>query len=613
MESKPEPQGFAVVRNVNLTYGSVTALKNVTVAINRSEVHAIVGEHGAGKSSLAHVVSGFQRPDSGQLLLRGRPFNHLTPEMARENGIQVIAQHNPLFDDFSVADNIVIDGSLSVLPFFTSASSIRKARRFLDELGLAIDPTVPVRTLNRSDRALVDIVKHLYPGPELLIVDETLENLSNENRQRIVAILNARKSEGLAILFITHRVDDIYNFADRITILRDGEVLATDRVDNIDKIMLIRLAYTHALSGNAIQSELDFSNVLKYNEAILSDLPINLVVVDRENRIKLVNARAKDLFGLHDRGNAGMSLANLFPIGNGKCLRLLLKAVTLKRQSSHYQVPLRLGGRETVNTVIVYPIFEGTHLIGNIIIIDDVTRQERLREQVVLSENLASVGLLAAGVAHEINNPLDIMGYYLENIRFNAENQSVRDAVQALEEEIGSIAHIVGNLISFSDKKGGVRDEFDIVALVRDLVSLVAYNAKKGGIAILLQAPPQPIRICASRTEVKQVILNLVKNAFEAMPNGGTLTIGIERIAADGGERCSIVFDDTGTGIDDAAAGNLFLPFYSTKKGSGRNVGLGLSISYNILRKHGGTIAGTNRAEGGCRFIVTLPAAAEKS
>jgi energy-coupling factor transporter ATP-binding protein EcfA2 len=289
---------------------------------------------------------------------------------------------------------------------------------------------MPVRALNRSDRALVDIVKHPYPDPECLILDETLENLSNENRQKIVAILNARKERGMAILFITHRVDDIYNFADRITILRDGEVLATDRVDNIDKIMLIRLAYTHALSGNAIQSELDFSNILKYNEAILSDLPINLIVVDRENQVKLVNARARELFDLGGSGEGAMSLAELFPSGDGKCLRLLLKAVSQKRQSTHYQVPLRLRGRDTVNTVIVYPIFEGTHLIGNIIIIDDVTRQERLREPVILSENLASVGLLAAGVAHEISNPLDIMSYYLENIRFNSKNRSVQDSAE---------------------------------------------------------------------------------------------------------------------------------------------------------------------------------------
>jgi ABC-type sugar transport system ATPase subunit len=126
MGSTPEPESFALVRNVSLAYGSVTALKNVTLAINRSEVHAIVGEHGAGKSSLAHVVSGFQRPDAGQIVLRRRPFAHLTPDIARENGIHAIAQHNPLFDDFSVADNIVIDGSLGVFPFFTSASSTRR-------------------------------------------------------------------------------------------------------------------------------------------------------------------------------------------------------------------------------------------------------------------------------------------------------------------------------------------------------------------------------------------------------------------------------------------------------------------------------------------------------
>lgn len=595
------------VRNVSLSYGSVRALTNVTMEINRAEIHAIVGEHGAGKSSLAHVIGGFLKPDSGTVVLRGKSYSHLTSDNARKNGIQIITQHNPLIDDFTVADNILIDGKIGFLPHITSASSIRKARDFIDSLNVPLDPTCPVRDLNRADRALVDIVKHLYPDPQLLILDETLENLAIESRQKIVAILNARKTRGMSVLFITHRIDDIYNFGDTITIIRDGEILTSDSVENIDKIMLIRLAYTHALAGKHVQSNRDFANILKYNEAILFDLPINLIVVDKENSIKLVNAQAKDLFGLRDDEYGNTSLRDIFPAGNEKCLRLIEDAAGLKRQTSHYQVPLRLGGQETLNTVTVYPIFDGAHLIGNIIIISDITNEERLRQQVVLSENLASVGLLAAGVAHEINNPLDIMGYYLENIRFNAENAAVRSSVKALEEEIASIAQIVGNLLTFSDKKGRALEEFDIVVLIKDLVSLIAYNAKRSGIVIAFEAPQESIVVEANRNEMKQVILNLVKNSFEAMPEGGTLAIRVGRKEVGGVESCAIDFDDTGCGIDEAALKDVFLPFFSTKNSTGRNAGLGLSICYGIVTKYHGTITVANREISGCRFAVTLP------
>jgi len=595
------------VRNLSLSYGSVRALTNVTLAIKRAEIRAIVGEHGAGKSSLAHIIGGFQKPDSGFVVLGGKSYNHLTSDIARKNGIQVITQHNPLVDDFTVADNILINGKIGFLPQITRAKTVRKARAFIDALNVPLDPTCPVRDLNRADRALVDVVKHLYPDPQLLILDETLENLAIEVRQRIIAILNARKTRGMSVLFITHRIDDIYDFGDRITIIRDGEILTSDSVEKIDKIMLIRLAYTHALAGKHVQSDRDFANILKYNEAILFDLPINLVVVDKENRIKLVNALAKELFGLRDDEYGDMPLRDIFPVGNEKCLRLIQDATELKRQTSHYHVPLRLRGQETLNTVTVYPIFDGAHFIGSIVIISDMTNQERLRQQVVLSENLASVGLLAAGVAHEINNPLDIMGYYLENIRFNAENAAVQSSVKALEEEIASIAQIVGNLLTFSDKKGGALEEVDIVAMIGDLVSLIAHNAKRNGIVLAFDAPPESIVVEANRNEMKQVILNLVKNSFEAMPEGGTLAISIGRKKISDGECCSIDFDDTGCGIDEAALKDVFLPFFSTKSATGRNAGLGLSICYGIITKYRGTITVANRENGGCRFSVSLP------
>jgi PAS domain S-box-containing protein len=607
MASAARAAEFLGVRNVRLSYGSVVALRNITMAVHKAEIHAIVGEHGAGKSSLAQVIGGFQKPDSGSFVLGGKVYGSLTPDIASRHGIQIITQHNPLVDDFSVAENIVIDGKMGVFPLVTSTGQVRTARKFVERLHVAIDPTSLVRDLTRSERALVDILKHLYPDPSLLVLDETLENLSNEYRQRIVAILNERKTQGRSILFVTHRIDDIYNFADRVTILRDGQILTSDSIGNIDKIMLIRLAYTHALTGKQVKSDRDFSEFLRYNEAVLFDLPINLIVVDRENRVKLVNALAKDLFGFKDSGYADTPLRDIFPKENGECLQLIQKATALRRQTSYYHVPLKLKGQDTINTVTVYPIFDGSRLIGNIVIINDITEQERLREQVVLSENLASVGLLAAGVAHEINNPLDIMTYHLENIHFNAKSPSVRNSVKAVEEEISSIAEIVGNLLTFSDKAKKVREEFDIVPLVGDLVRLVAYNARKNGIAVSLHAPRESLPVEANRTEMKQVILNLVKNSFEAMPDGGKLDITIDRKKKKGSDFCSITFDDTGNGIEESTLKDIFLPFFSTKNETGRNAGLGLSICYSILKKSEGSISAQNRAGGGCRFVITLP------
>ncbi|MCP4401634.1 MAG: ATP-binding cassette domain-containing protein [bacterium] len=606
-QHKFDRQAYLTMNHIHLSYGSRHALKDISLTLNRAEVHAVIGEHGAGKSSLAHIISGFLKPDSGTMLVKGKSFSSLTPESARKNGIEIVTQHSPLFDNFSIADNIVINHTIGFFPFITRAKTEKKARVFLRKLKFDLDPTILLKSLNLADKALVDILKHLYPGPGLLILDETLGQLSNENRQKVLAVLNTLKAQGLAIMAITHRIDDVYNFADRVTIIRDGEKLTTDSVDNIDKITLIRLAYTHLLAEQQIRDDQHFSQILKYNEAILTTLPINLIVIDKDSRIKLVNESAKALFGFKNTEYKNLRLHEIFPEGNDLILKRLRDAISQKQQMSFYQIPLLAGSSNTVNNLIVYPIFDANVSIGNIIIIEDITRQEKLREQVILSENLASVGLLAAGVAHEINNPLDIMTYYLEHLRFHSNDSTVLDAVRNLDEEINSIAQIVSNLITFSDKKRVTNEIFNVNALIRDLMNLITHNAKKNNISISLDIPPDALHIEANRNEIKQVFLNLVKNSFEAMSDGGTLTISVSGKEHTGMPQIEIIFDDTGAGIEEQKMKEIFLPFYSSKNDSETNIGLGLAISYGIIKKYHGSIIVNNNAHNGCQFTITLP------
>jgi len=375
---------YITLQHVHLKLGSSQVLKDINLRLHSSEMHVIVGEHGAGKSSLAHIISGFLKPDAGKILVHNASFSHLTPELARKHGIEIVTQENPLFDHFSVAENIMIDHHIGLFPFLTRKASERKVRKFFHTLPFAIHPTTLLHSLNLADKALIDILKHLYPKPKLLILDETLVKLSNENRQKVLTVLEQLKARGLAILVITHRIDDIYQFADRVTIMRDGEKLTTDSIENIDKITLIRLAYTHVLTEKQIQDDQHFSQILKYNEAILTNLPINLIVVDKENKIMLVNKSAKTLFGFQGSEYKNLALHELFPKGNEHFQECLRDAIAQKKHLAFYQLPLHVNKIKTINKLIIYPIFDGPVLIGNIIIIEDITKQEKLREQMIL-------------------------------------------------------------------------------------------------------------------------------------------------------------------------------------------------------------------------------------
>jgi two-component system sensor histidine kinase AtoS len=602
------PEPLLALHNVSLGYGSVRALKSVDLSIHRSEVHALVGEHGAGKSSLCFVISGQLRPTSGRLVLQGKPIYGLTVKKACSLGIEMVNQNNPLFDNLTIADNLFVSGGpLSSHALFDHRKRVDMARQFLSLHGFGFDPEAEVRDLDASDRNLIGILKHLSAQPRLIILDESLDKLRTESLYRVLDMLNRLRAEGTAVLLVTHRIDDIYQIADRVTIIREGEIFVTDSVRNIDKINLIKLAYTQMNeSGRFEVTRQDFYQMLKYNEAILQGLPVNLIVTDTEGRIKMINDWGKRYFSLEASDSYNLPFESLFSAENRDQVRLIHRALEKAEGEFFFDISLRIGESQRKTNVTVRPIYDGTFRIGGMIIIEDVTEQENLREQMVLSEKLASIGLLAAGVAHEINNPLETIHNFAEFLKHNVGVSEAAEALVHIDEEVGSISQIVGNLISFSDDEQGSDETLDLDALIEHILSLVGYGAKNKDIRISFQRCDQVLHLRIGPNEMRQVVLNLLKNSFDEMPGGGEVTI-VTRQTDYAERRCAeILFQDTGPGIRAKNITDVFLPFFSTKNHRA-HMGLGLSITYSIIKKHHGEISVTNLENCGCRFSILLP------
>ena len=596
--------------HVSLDYGQVEALKDVSLALHHSSVHAIVGEHGAGKSSLGMVISGNVKPRKGHLEFAGRQFESFSTRLAHRMGIEMVFQQVQLNDFFTVAENILfLNKKLAPHGLLSPRELVRQAESFLAENSFNLDPTTTVKNLNLPDRVLISILAALQKRPRLLILDEALEKLSSADLPRILRMLDAMKSDGMAILFITHRIDDVYDLADRVSIVKNGEILVTDDVGHIDKMNLLRLTYTQVYSlENSGNRKREFNQFLKYNEAVLLNLPVNLIVVDADERVKIVNERCKGYFQLEHVPFANQPLERLLGAANGETLALIREAFRSEEGSAFYHVPLAIAGADTINNVRTLPIFDEDLLIGNIIIIEDITEFDKLQKQVILSDRLASVGLLAAGVAHEINNPLEIVYNYLKYIKFSFDDAKLHETVDELNEEITYIAGIVRNLLSLSGTAQVEREEIDINEMIRSTMGLLRHNAVDKRISITFNSSEKEIALTVNRNEVKQVILNLVKNSFEAMPSGGDIRIDTSRTTDERGRPCAaIVFTDSGPGIPDANLHNVFIPFYSTRKGKGDNVGLGLSICYGIVKRHDGTMNVRNLEKSGCQFTILLP------
>ncbi len=610
METRNQ-QELLRLTNINLAYGQVQALKQAYLGLRRSEIHAVVGEHGAGKSSLGLMLNGILQPVSGSIIFEGKSYPSLTVSLALKLGIRMSYQQVRLYEEFTVAENLFLtNNAINRLAWNPKKRFLKAARELLERHNVDIDPAIPIKHLNLSDQTLVELLKHLYQRPKLLILDEVIERLSSPARHNVLNIFQQLRRDGMSLLVITHRIDDVYTFADTVSVLKNGEILFTDDVRHVDKLNLITMAYTQISAEPKLDNlNQEFSQLFKYNEAILRHLPVNVIVTDPEQRIKMVNDYCKQTFGLENPSYLNVPLTELLSHNSDEVLERLNTAIVSREERVLYQIPLRLKMITIISNLKTFPIYDGATPIGNILIIEDITEYDRLQKQMILSEKLASVGLLAAGVAHEINNPLEIIYNSLSYMKYNYNADGLHQEIDDVHEQVSSIAAIVSNLHAFSDKRKAVHEVIDVNELIQNMLNLVKYSAKANQITIHFEPTDTDLYITASRNEIKQVLLNLLKNSFEAMPAGGEIFIRSSQITKGEAVFARIIFTDTGTGICDENPDNIFLPFYSTKKGSEQNLGLGLSVSYGIIQKYHGTISVQNIEHAGCQFVISIPSA----
>jgi two-component system, NtrC family, sensor kinase len=226
------------------------------------------------------------------------------------------------------------------------------------------------------------------------------------------------------------------------------------------------------------------------------------------------------------------------------------------------------------------------------------------REQLVHSENLASLGQLAAGVAHELNNPLGTILLYAESAqRECAEDDPHCADLDVIVKETKRCKRIVGDLLNFSRQHQVILQPTDINALLQELIEMAPRRIKAVTIPIVTEFDPNLPIIDSDTAQLRQVFLNIMTNAVEAMPEGGTLSICTRR---EPGDQVTIVIEDTGVGISHENLGKLFTPFFTTKP-IGKGTGLGLAISYGIIKMHRGQINVKSQIGKGTAFIISLP------
>jgi PAS domain S-box-containing protein len=384
----------------------------------------------------------------------------------------------------------------------------------------------------------------------------------------------------------------------------DGDFLSSDDVELVETIAgYVAVALDNAqLYSSLEQKAFEIARLKDFSENIVESLNVGVLAVDLAGVIESWNTRMEQLFGVSRRDAVGRPLQALLPEelsyeivarGDGE------QVTGIYKQKINHQ-----GKAFTLNVSITPLVSKSGDRIGRLLLFDDVTQRERMAEQMSQTEKLTSLGLLAAGVAHEVNTPLAVISNYIQMLAKQMPEGDPRQAIiEKIVKQTFRASEIVNNLLNFSRTGAAELSDVDLNRVVEDTLSLVAHPLKTSQVQVVKQLGEQLPAVRGSANKLQQVFLNLFLNARDAMPTGGTIQV---RTATHNGS-VEVEVIDSGAGIPREDIHRIFDPFFTTKP-TGRGTGLGLSVSYGIIKEHAGKIDVRSSPGKGTSFHVEFPA-----
>ncbi|MGD1821422.1 MAG: ATP-binding cassette domain-containing protein [Pleomorphochaeta sp.] len=592
------------INDICLNYNAVRALDHTTIDFKQGTIHALVGEHGAGKSSIGLLLCGLQKPSSGTITINNKEYSSIKTKFAKNNKIEFVHQQLLLNPYFTVAENLFFCDNKS--PFFSL--NLKKkiqelSNNYINELGFNIDSSKITKNLTLAEKALVAILAKIKNNPKVLILDEALDKISVESFSVLKPKLVELKNNGCLIIIMTHKIDWIYDIADTISVIRKGQNIITENIQGIGKMQIIKMAYTQFSEKPSYQHEINsFYHLIKYNEAILETLPVNLIILNNEGILKLINKYFINNFTIDINEYLDKPGELLLLNSNETTINLIMGLIQNTEESTIFHLSICINNNKGIYNVHYSPIYDEKDKIGAMIIFYDITEYDNVQFNNQLSEKLSSIGLLSAGVAHEINNPLEIISNYLTNIKFRYNEPDLLKIVNKLSKQVDYITKIISNLQNFSNLDKVSVETVNLNDLIKEMIDLLKLNAKLKNIKIALIEKNKNSIVFINENELKQAILNIIKNSFESIKENGEIEIIIDQI----NNNTELEIKDTGFGIDESK--DYFTPFYSTKSHNGVNTGLGLSLVYGIVTKYKGVISIKNRLDKqGCIVKISFP------
>ncbi len=421
----------------------------------------------------------------------------------------------------------------------------------------------------------------------------------------------------------------------------EGDFLTSDDVELLVTLSgYVGIAIENARLYNSLQRKVDEYERLKdFSENIVESINVGIMAADLDDRVESWNNQIERLTGIRRERALGHRLSELLPIeladrlaalrgemGIHHIERFRLKLPKPSALNGTHGRPAAMnqtngGGlavaiapvhREAILNIAIAPLVsKDGHQIGRIILFDDITDRSELERQLVQADKLSSIGLLAAGVAHEVNTPLAVISTYAQMLAKQVGGDGQKTMLlEKIAKQTFRASEIVNSLLNFSRTSTTELTDVDLNRLVRDTVSLIDHQLREAHVTVNFHLAKDLPTVRGNSGKLQQVLLNLFINARDAMDGsdrreGKQLTI-ITRTERE--QTACIEVEDNGSGIPEEVLPRIFDPFFTTK-GAKKGTGLGLSVSYGIVQEHGGTIAVDSRAGSGTRFRLEFPSA----
>lgn len=399
-----------------------------------------------------------------------------------------------------------------------------------------------------------------------------------------------------------------------------GDFLSSDDVELLTTLAgYVSIAVENARLYSSLQRKAEeYERLKEFSENIVESINVGILAADLNDCVESWNTQIERLTGIPREKALGRPLSELFPAELCEMFSQV-RGETGVHNIYKFALPAAANGHlngngngkpngpavHMLNLAIAPLVSKDMEQIGRLIIFDDITDRDELERRLVQADKLSSIGLLAAGVAHEVNTPLAVISTYAQMLAKQiSEDEQKSKLLDKIAKQTFRASEIVNSLLNFSRTSPTEFVEVDVSKVIQETLNLVEHQLKKSAIEVRLQAPASLPPVKGNTGKLQQVFLNLFLNARDAMDGGGTLSVHVW--SEDNFARVDV--SDNGQGIAPEHLERIYDPFFTTKAAR-KGTGLGLSVTYGIVREHGGTIEVDSRLGAGSRFRVELPLA----